>query len=199
MKLHKTAAVSVMVAAALGVASGTAYAGPAGSPPSGPLGYRIQMGADGASLDTVLDAGTFHVAGNVVDVVDPSGSTVAAIPLSYPVAGTVVPLAASIDGNRLTLTPQVPARTVSALHDVDARQDAYGNMVQQIEQGWTNGGQMSAQVGAGIGAAVGCVLFLFVGCIPGAMIGGAIGAANGITAANPAVQPAVFDFIQTLY
>ncbi|QCQ93938.1 hypothetical protein E7742_13065 [Rhodococcus sp. SGAir0479] len=86
-----------------------------------------------------------------------------------------------------------------AVQYVDARQDAYDNMVRQIEQGWFNGGAMNAQIGAGVGAAVGCVLFLFVGCLPGAAIGGAIGAATGIGNANPAVQPAIFDFVETLY
>ncbi|WP_305092249.1 hypothetical protein [Prescottella sp. R16] len=197
MKLHRTAAVSVLAIAALGVATGTAYAEP-GAPPDA-IHYRTQIGADGASLDTVLDAGTFRVAGDVVDVVAPSGATVGTVPLSYPVAGTAVPLSATVDGNRLTLTPEVPVQGVAELEDADARQDAYSNMVREIEKGWNSGGQMNAQIGAGVGAVVGCVLFLFVGCIPGAAIGGVIGAANGINAANPAVQPAVFDFIATLY
>lgn len=197
VKLHRTAAVSVLAIAALGVATGTAYAEP-GAPPE-VIHYQTQIGANGTSLDTVLDSGTFRVAGDVVDVVAPSGATVGTIPLTYPVAGTTVPLSAIVDGNRLTLAPAIPAQGVAALHDVDARQDAYSNMVREIEKGWNAGGQMNAQVGAGVGAVVGCVLFLFVGCIPGAAIGGAIGAANGINAANPAAQPAVFDFIATLY
>ncbi|WP_241665821.1 hypothetical protein [Prescottella subtropica] len=196
MKLHRTAAVSVLAIAALGVATGTASADPVAPPAT--IHYQTQIGANGTSLDTVFDAGTFRVAGDVVDVVDPSGATVGTIPLTYPVAGTTVPLSAAVDGNRLTLTPEIPAQSVSALHNVDARQDAYTNMVREIEKGWNNGGQMNAQIGAGVGAVVGCVLFLFVGCIPGAMIGGAIGASNGINAANPAVQPAIFDFIATL-
>ncbi|MGF7124592.1 hypothetical protein AB4Z09_06635 [Rhodococcus sp. TAF43] len=199
MKLHRTAAVSVLAIAALGVATGTAYAEPGPPPSPGVIHYQTQIGSNGTSLDTVLDAGTFRVAGNVVDVVDPAGATVGTIPLTYPVAGTDISLVPSVDGSRLTLTPAVPAQGVAALHNVDARQDAYDNMVRQIEQGWFNGGQMSAQIGAGVGAVVGCVLFLFVGCIPGAAIGGAIGAATGITNNNPAVQPAVFDFIATLY
>ncbi|MDH6677773.1 hypothetical protein M2284_001972 [Rhodococcus sp. LBL1] len=198
VKLHKTAAVSVLAIAALGVASGTAYAEPGAPPAPAPIHYQTQIGANGTSLETVLDSGTFRVAGNVVDVVDPTGATVGSIPLTYQVAGTTVPLAPSIDGGRLTLTPEIPAQGVGALQNVDARQDAYDNMVRQIEQGWFNGGAMNAQIGAGVGAVVGCVLFLFVGCIPGAAIGGAIGAATGITNNNPAVQPAIFDFIATL-
>ncbi|RVW05208.1 hypothetical protein [Rhodococcus xishaensis] len=198
MKLHKTAAVSVLAIAALGVASGTAYAEPGAPPAPGPIGYQTQIGPNGASLETVLDAGTFRVAGNVVDVVDPAGSTAEVIPLSYQVAGTTVPLVPSIDGNKLTLTPEIPVQAVAALQNVDAQQDAYNNMIREIEQGWFNGGAMGAQIGAGVGAVVGCVLFLFVGCIPGAMIGGAIGAFNGISTANPAVQPAIFDYIATL-
>ncbi|WP_242676748.1 hypothetical protein [Rhodococcus sp. ABRD24] len=199
MKLHRTTAVSVLAIAALGVATGTAYAEP--GPPAGPgaIHYQTQIGANGTSLDTVLDSGTFRVAGNGVEVVDPEGATVGAIPLTYQVAGVDVPLIPSVDGSRLTLTPAIPAQGVAALHNVDARQDAYDNMVRQIEQGWFNGGAMNAQIGAGVGAVVGCVLFLFVGCIPGAAIGGAIGAVTGITNNNPAVQPAVFDFIATLY
>ena len=198
MKLHKAAAVSVLAIAALGVASGTAYAEPGAPPTPGPINYRTQIGANGTALETVLDAGTFRVAGAAVDVVGPTGATVGTIPLTYPVAGTTIALRPSIDGNMLTLTPAIPAQAVSALHDVDARQDAYANMISEIEKGWINGGQMNAQIGAGVGAVVGCVLFLFVGCIPGAAIGGAIGAATGISNNNPAVQPAIFDFIATL-
>ncbi|RVW04537.1 DUF456 domain-containing protein [Rhodococcus spongiicola] len=198
MKLHKTAAVSVLAIAALGVASGTAYAEPGAPPTPVPIGYQSQIGPNGTSLETVLDAGTFRVAGNVVDVVDPAGSTAGVIPLTYQVAGTTVPLVPSIDGNRLTLTPAIPAQTVAALQNVDAQQDAYSNVIEQMEQGWFNGGSMGAQIGAGVGAVVGCVLFLFVGCIPGALIGGAIGAFNGISTANPAFQPALFDYIATL-
>lgn len=199
MKLHKTAAVSVLAIAALGVATGTAYAEPGSPPVGGAVNYQTRIGPGGTALETVLDAGTFRVAGNAVNVVDPGGTTVGTVPLTYAVAGTAIPLNPSVDGNRLTLTPEIPAQGVSALHNVDARQDAYDNMVRQIEQGWYNGGAMNAQIGAGVGAVVGCVLFLFVGCIPGAMIGGAIGAVTGITNNNPAVQPAIFDFVETLY
>ncbi|UPH36901.1 hypothetical protein GS533_002325 [Prescottella equi] len=172
----------------------------AGPPPApGAIHYQTQIGANGTSLDTVLDAGTFRVAGDVVDVVDPAGTTVGTVPLTYRVAGVDVPLVPSVDGGKLTLTPAIPAQGVSALNNVDARQDAYSNMISEIEKGWVGGGQMNAQIGAGVGAVVGCVLFLFVGCIPGAAIGGVIGAATGISNANPAVQPAIFDFIGTLY
>jgi len=199
VKLHKTAAVSVLAIAALGVATGTAYAEPGPPPAPGAIHYQTQIGANGTSVDTVLDAGTFRVAGNVVDVVDPAGTTVGTVPLTYRVAGVDVPLVPSVDGGTLTLTPAIPAQGVGALNNVDARQDAYSNMISEIEKGWLGGGQMNAQIGAGVGAVVGCVLFLFVGCIPGAAIGGAIGAATGISNANPAVQPAIFDFIGTLY
>lgn len=203
MRLGKAAAVSVLVIATMGIGTGTVCASPAPPSNAGSVNYRTAVGLDGRSVETVLDNGTFRIAesGHGVDVLDGAGTTLLSLPTAYSVRGNVFPISPVIDeaGRRLTLTPDTTNVAASLpLHDVDARNDAYQNLIRQAQIGWTNGGGMSAGVGTTIGAVVGCILFFFVGCIPGAALGAAIGAFVGVSNANPAFQPAIFELVAKL-
>lgn len=197
MKLHKAAAVSVAVVAALGVGTSTSYAAtPAQGPPE--VGYTTSVLPDGHSVATVLDSGAFRPVadGTAVDVVDDAGTALTRVPLAYAVGDALVPISATVgqEGRELVLTPQAPPAGVRPAYS----QAAYEKMIAEVEKGWLNGGQLQANTGAAIGLVVGCVLFLFVGCPLGAAIGGTIGAVTGVVDANPAAQPAVFEFLGTL-
>lgn len=198
MKLHKAAALSVAVVAAMGVGAGTSYASSVPAQGDSGVGYTTSILPDGRSVATVLDSGAFRMVsgGTAVDVVDGAGTALTRIPLAYSVGGVAVPVSATIGGSgrELMLTPQAPPVGVHPAYS----EAAYQNMVAQIEKGWLNGGQLEANTGAAIGLVAGCVLFLFVGCPLGAAIGGVIGAVNGVVRANPDAQPAVFAFIATL-
>lgn len=203
MRLGKAAAVSVLVIATMGIGTGTVCASP--EPPSNgaSVNYRTAVGPDGRSVETILENGTFRIAetGHTVDVLNGAGTTLLSLPMAYSVRGNAFPISAFIDeaGRRLTLTPDTTNVAGSLpLQDVDARNDAYQNLIRQAQIGWTNGGGMSAGIGTTIGAVVGCILFFFVGCIPGAAIGAAIGAFVGVSNANPAFQPAIFELIAKL-
>ncbi len=175
----------------MGISTGIVHA----DPPSPSVNYQTSVGPDGRSVHTILDSGTFRLAaaGGAVDVIDASGTTLVSLPMAYSVRGTAFPIAASIDdgGRALTLTPEV------ALQNVDARGDAYQNMIVQWQRGWSNDGGVQAGIGTAIGAVVGCILVFFAACIPGAVLGGAIGAAIGAAGANPALGPAASAFIAT--
>lgn len=203
MKLQQVTAVSALVIAAMGVGAGTAYADPV-PPPE--VRYQTAIGTGGRSVETVLDSGIFRrsTSGKSVDVVDNAGITVERIPLVYAVDGAEYTISPSIDrdNRRLTLTPSAP--TAGALaprtaieQEVDDNGTAYGNMIRQLEVGWSDGAP-SASIGAGIGAVVGCLLFLISACIPGAVLGGALGGYSGLVGANPALEPAVFEYVRTI-
>lgn len=190
MRIGKASVVSVLVIAAMGIGTGIVHANPA--PPS--VNYQTTVGTNGRSVHTTLDNGTFRIAsaGNAVDVVDASGTTLVSLPMAYSARGAFPLSAAIADGGRaLTLTPEF------ALQNIDARGDAYQNMIVQWQRGWSNDGGVSAGIGTAIGAVVGCLLALIAACIPGAVLGGAIGAAIGASGANPALAPAAFAFIAT--
>ncbi|MFD4366839.1 hypothetical protein [Rhodococcus sp. NPDC058521] len=198
MKFNRVTALAALLIATLCVGFGTAYAAPTQTA-SQAVVSTTSVGADGRSVNTVLDSGTFAVNGAAVDILDDAGAWVGSVPLRYSLAGAEFAIDPMItdNGRYLTLTPTTtPVAGALNLQNVD-RNSAYTNMINQIEIGWVNGGATSAGVGAGIGAVVGCIFFLFVGCIPGAGIGGAIGAVTGINNANPAVTPAIFEFIGT--
>ena len=193
MRIGKASVISVLVIAAMGIGTGIVHANPA----SPSVNYQTTVGSDGRSVHTTLENGTFRIAsaGNAVDIVNASGTTLVSLPMAYSVRGSAFPISAAIDdgGRALTLTPDA----ASPIQDIDARGDAYQNMIVQWQRGWSNDGGVSAGIGTAIGAVVGCLLALIAACIPGAVLGGAIGAAVGASSANPALAPAAFAFIAT--
>lgn len=200
MRFGRASVVSALVIAALGIGSGVTYANPLPSDSDAVTTYQTTVGPEGRTVSTTLQNGTFRIdpSASAVDVLDPAGQTILTLPLAYSVRGMVFPIAAALDSAATTLTLTPDTTNVAAalpLHDVATTNEAYQNLVRQLEIGWLNGGGMSTGIGAGIGAVVGCIFFFFVGCIPGALIGGAIGAVTGISNANPNFQPAIFDLL----
>ncbi|MFD4183831.1 hypothetical protein, partial [Rhodococcus sp. NPDC058514] len=167
------------------------------------INFRTGIGADGMSVDTILDSGLFRMtpAGDSVEAVDTTGAVAGILPLTFTVAGTDYLLIPSIgnDGRALSLTPEIvpqvdPVGTEAAGR---TRDQAALNAYIQAQIGWAAGGWMGASMGAAIGAAVLCVLIPVVGCVPGAMIGTVVGGYMGIAAVNPNFQPAVDEFLDT--
>ncbi|MBJ8348154.1 hypothetical protein [Antrihabitans sp. YC2-6] len=199
MRIGRIPALSALVIATMGITASVAHANPA---PDLGVQYSTVVGADGRSVQTTLSNGTFRLtdSGRTVDVVDSAGTVVVHLPLAYSVRGSAFPIAADLtaDGTSLKLTPET-ADVAGALplHDVDARSDAYNNMIRQWQLGWSRDGGLSAGIGTAIGIVVGCVLVFFAACIPGAVVGGILGAAAGVAIANPDFPPAVSDFLTT--
>lgn len=94
--------------------------------------------------------------------------------------------------------PQRPA--APWVHQVDKKQEALDNMLNELNLGWANGGAAGTAIGAVIGLTVGC-LSMFPGSLAGCMVGaptGAIaGALIGINNGNPKAQKAIEDYINT--
>ena len=196
MRLTRVPLISALAIGSLCISAGVAHADPA--PADAGVSYQVVQSADGRSVETTLDNGTFRISptGTAVEIVNAAGTAVESLPLAYSVRGNAFPIAAQIDpaGSTLTLTPDT---NPVALQNVDARGDAYDNMVRQWGLGWSNDGGVRAGIGTAIGVVVGCILVLIAACIPGAVLGGFIGAAIGVGAANPDFLPSINGFLAT--
>ncbi|MBJ8348689.1 hypothetical protein [Antrihabitans sp. YC2-6] len=199
MKIGRISAIAIMLCSAMGLTAGVAHAAPDSA---APVQYATSFGPDGRSVRATLENGMFRPVadGHAVAVVDTAGQTLAELPLAYSVSGHVFPIAAVVDdgGSALTLTPQtVDVAGEVRLQDVDARSDAWDNLVEQWDAGWTVDGGITPGIGAAIGGVIGCILTITEFCIPGAIIGGLAGAAIGVGVANPSFGPAIMGLIAT--
>ncbi len=112
MKFRKLAAVAAMTIAAVGLTAGTSYAAPAVTAPE-KINYETK--AEGDSVVTVIDAGSFAVSGDgkSVELQDSDGNAVVSLPLAIQLGDLQLPFEREIseDGKTLTLTPVVdPAK-----------------------------------------------------------------------------------------
>ncbi|MFE2998889.1 hypothetical protein ACFXG4_28275 [Nocardia sp. NPDC059246] len=175
--------------------------------PAGPVDAQqagIPWTADrvGDSVVVKTDLGSLATDDGQFQVLDSTGKVVAGLPLSYDMRGLRFPIAAKIDGNTATLTPNtdptaaapVDMITLPAdpLKPVDAQFDAdLGRAAAQFGLATGVGTLLGTIVGLGggciLGAVVGAALMtpIFVpgwvgSCIAGAAIGTALGAAAGI-------------------
>ncbi|MFD4182424.1 hypothetical protein [Rhodococcus sp. NPDC058514] len=111
------------------------------------------------------------------------------------IAGAGTAHASPIDPN-----DGLAGQLVPGVHQVDQKQAALDNMLNELNLGWANGGAAGTAIGAAIGLGVGC-LSMFPGSLAGCMIGlptGAVtGALVGIGNGNPKAQKAIEDYINT--
>ncbi|MFC9440374.1 hypothetical protein [Nocardia sp. NPDC057030] len=186
MKYKKFAATALLAIAATGVSAGTAYAAP--TPPAVQdqtaavpsvkgddqgVSYALQLADAGKSVVTSVTGGAFSLAADKqsVTLTNAAGQTVTSIPLTQPVKGEQVEIAAAIadDAKQLTLTPKVaPNANAPVAAEFIGAQDWFFAELQRASLG--------ALVGGLIGAAVG-ILFFGVGILPGAVLGAIIGLA----------------------
>ncbi|MGW5381426.1 hypothetical protein [Nocardia sp. NPDC003963] len=194
MKFRKFAAVSALVAAAMGVGAGTSYAQPAAVE-----NPDIHYTADVVDKSVIVrtDSGSLTTENNQLQVRDSFGNIVAGMPLSYLRDGLEYPIAAAANGaNEIALTPSADpaaAHPAPMLHDIASQEDMDNAMSNAAtEFGLATG--VGTLVGTVIGLAGGCVLgaiagtpFLVIpgwvgGCLSGAAVGAPLGAAAGLIA-----------------
>ncbi|NKY43828.1 hypothetical protein [Nocardia cerradoensis] len=152
----------------------------AGSPVAPEINYTAQIRDQSVFFST--DVGSLAVRGERLDVLDPEGNEVAAIPLTYRmnnlehrisavVTDRTVVLTPSVDPTAAVPSPDVPRADVLPIDDAlehvaatypspDARSaDALGTLVQQV----TVASMLSGMIGTIVGAGIGCVAGLVVG------------------------------------
>lgn len=172
MRIARIAATAVLSVATLCIAAATAQGEPAVTAPgiSGVdrgVGYSIALAPDRSAVTTTLTAGHFELAGNSVEIIAPTGETLASMPLVYQAADRsleVVP-AVSGDGTTLTVRPSNPTEVAAPNADISALQSV------------ANAGSIvaGAVIGCIVGAVIG-VFFFVVGAIIGCGVGGLLGA-----------------------
>lgn len=211
MKLSKMVVTSVFVAAAMGLASGTAYADPTPAAPEAPaqdIGYESNL--EDRTIVTTIDAGVFKVAddGKTVDVLDQADNVVVTLPLSFNLGGLSFPYEQNVDndGKTLRLVPQLDlnkasanSRTLGATQVASTEENlvAQQTFVTQLGIASAIGGFTGTAIGAIAGAIIGApTLAGVIATIPiGAGVGGVIGT---IVAGGPTLVIAGIDLINTL-
>lgn len=208
MKFRKLAAVAAMTIAAVGVTAGTSYAAPAVTAPE-KINYETK--AEGDSVVTVIDAGSFAVSGDgkSVELQDSDGNAVVSLPLAIQLGDLQLPFEREIseDGKTLTLTPVVdPAqatpvdpedKVAPGLNPVSLKLNDVASPEENLkaQQNFASQLGIATAVGALVGTIIGCVVTIAAGCVPGATIGGIIGT---IVAGGPTLVVAGVGLINTL-
>ncbi|MFJ9368734.1 hypothetical protein ACIRRA_30500 [Nocardia sp. NPDC101769] len=172
MKIARIAATTLLSVAALCVATVTAHGEPAVAAPgiSGAdrgVDYSIALAQDRGSVTTTLTAGHFEFTGGTVNIVAPTGETIASLPLVYQTADRTFDVIPEVNaaGSELTVRPSDAGDIAAPNADVAALQNVAdaGSIVA--------GAFIGCVVGAGIG-----VWFFLVGAIVGCGVGGLLGA-----------------------
>ncbi|WP_459546524.1 hypothetical protein [Nocardia sp. X0981] len=176
MRIKHIAATTLISIGALGIAAGTAQAGPQAATEVAVrgaeqgVGYVVAPNEAGTAVVTTLDTGSFRLTadGAAVALSDPAGQVLTTLPLGVTTADGTVPVAAAIsaDGRTLTLTP-------------DASTPAGQHIAQLVADPDTEARKLhNAGIGALIGGGIGAVLGFFLGGV-GALITIPIGAGVG--------------------
>ncbi|OZC62584.1 hypothetical protein CH306_04845 [Rhodococcus sp. 15-725-2-2b] len=207
MKLRKLAVTSALVAVAMGLASGTAYAQPAEETAPGDTNYTVDL--EDRTIVTTIDAGVFKVAddGKTVDVLDAADNTLVTLPLSFNLGGLNFPYEQNVDdnGKTLRLVPNLDftkasanSRSIGATTVASPEENlkAQQNFSSQLGIATAVGGLTGTIIGAGLGLAGITIGPLVFATLPiGATIGGVIGT---IVAGGPTLVVAGIDLINTL-
>ncbi|MFI9509770.1 hypothetical protein [Nocardia sp. NPDC052566] len=225
MQIKKFAAASMLVIAAVGISSGTAYAQPAPAPAPGTTiqtdilpGIHYTANVVDNSVVLKTDAGSLTTQGTQFQVLDNAGNMVAGVPLTYLKDGMEWPIAAQIDGNTATFTPSTDPATAhpaTMLKPVDAKTIGSVDFNTALGLAATQFGLATAigtLVGTIVGAVLGCVAGAIVGmpalflggpigmCIAGASAGIALGAAAGMVIVGvPVGIASAIQFFSTVY
>lgn len=210
MKLSKLVVTSALVAAAMGLASGTAYAAP--EAPAAPgaseeIGYTSNL--EDRTIVTTIDAGVFKVAddGKTVDVLDSKDAVVVTLPLSFNLGGLNFPYEQNVDndGKTLRLVPQLDltkasanSRSLGATPVASTEENLIAQQTFATQLGIATA--IGGLTGTVIGAVAGGLGFLGgpvgLASVPlGATVGGIVGT---IIAGGPTLVVAGIDLLNTL-
>lgn len=218
MKLSKLVVTSVLVAAAMGLASGTAYADPTPDAPTTAEEIGFESKQEDRTIVTTIDAGAFKVAddGKTVDVLDSADKVIVTLPLSFNLGGLNFPYEQNVtdNGKTLRLVPQVDltkasanSRSIGATQVASTEENliAQQTFASQLGIATAIGGFTGTIVGAGIGCIIGgtpvalAIPLAVATCLGGAVVGAGIGSIVGtISAGGPTLVVAGIDLINTL-
>ncbi|RMB77231.1 ammonium transporter [Rhodococcus sp. SBT000017] len=209
MKLSKLVVTSALVAVAMGLASGTAYAQPTDETAPGDTNYTVDL--EDRTIVTTIDAGVFKVAddGKTVDVLDAADNTLVTLPLSFNLGGLNFPYEQNVDddGKTLRLVPDLDftkasanSRSIGATTVASPEENlkAQQNFASQLGIATAIGGFTGTAIGVGVGFVLGLPLAGVGGVVTipiAATVGGILGT---IAAGGPTLVVAGIDLINTL-
>lgn len=210
MKLSKLVVTSALVAVAMGLASGTAYAQPTDETAPGDTNYTVDL--EDRTIVTTIDAGVFKVAddGKTVDVLDAADNTLVTLPLSFNLGGLNFPYEQNVDdnGKTLRLVPNLDftkasanSRSIGATTVASPEENlrAQQNFSSQLGIATAIGSLSGTIVGAVVGGIAAGVPSLGIALIPGIVTGAGVGGVIGtIIAGGPTLVVAGIDLINTL-
>ncbi|MGW4355409.1 hypothetical protein ACWELJ_25310 [Nocardia sp. NPDC004582] len=174
MKRKNTIAVAVCAVAATAWTAGVVQADPAAGADPNSVHYEIGRQADSAVLST--PDGRVRIVADQLVLTDRADRPVASIPLTYRLDDVAYPIAAHIEGNTATLTPDRRAgQPVTPVARTEIR------TVRQVSESFTPRDSMElgafsqrVAIGSGVSAVLGAVLGGGVGCLVGAAAGAAL-------------------------
>ncbi|MFE3000701.1 hypothetical protein ACFXG4_37590 [Nocardia sp. NPDC059246] len=178
MKIRNLAATAAFAASIVTVSAGTVYADPApGAAPSvsaqqdAPAAINWDARVVDKSIVIKTDLGSLAERDGQFLVLDPNGTVMAGLPLSYFRDGKKFPIVAQIDNNTATLTPSADPATAQPadmpINPVDAQTDA------AVDAALANAGGKFA-LAVGVGTLIGSIIGLVGGCVLGAVTVGAL-------------------------
>ncbi|WP_338888952.1 ammonium transporter [Rhodococcus sovatensis] len=209
MKLSKLVVTSVLVAAAMGLASGTAYADPTPDAPATTENINYESNLEDRTIVTTIDAGVFKVAddGKTVDVLDSADKVVVTLPLSFNLGGLNFPYEQNVtdNGKTLRLVPQLDLTKASAnsrslgatpVASTEENLIAQQTFATQLGIATAIGGFTGTAIGFGVGLLGFAGGAIGLATVPlAATVGGIIGT---IVAGGPTLVVAGIDLINTL-
>ncbi|WP_415975828.1 ammonium transporter [Rhodococcus sp. 077-4] len=209
MKLSKLVVTSALVAAAMGLASGTAYAQAPAEPSATVPDTNYSVELEDRTIVTTIDAGVFKIAddGKTVDVLDAADKTLVTLPLSFNLGGLNFPYEQNVDndGKTLRLIPNLDFTKASAnSRSIGATTVASPEENLKAQQNFASQLGIATAIGGFTGTAIGAVVggLGFLGgpvglaSVPlGATLGGIAGT---IIAGGPTLVVAGIDLINTL-
>ena len=142
--------------------------------PEGAIGWTANRVGDSVIVNT--DLGSLTTRDGQLQVLDPHGTVVAGMPLAYQFNGKQFPIAARVQGNTATLTPNTDP---SAGTPVDMPAVAPPGLLAPVDAQSdfdTNVGRAANQFGlaSGTGALIGTIVGGIGGCVAGALVGAAL-------------------------
>ena len=211
MKLSKLVVTSVLVAAAMGLASGTAYADPTPDAPATTENINYESNLEDRTIVTTIDAGAFKVAddGKTVDVLDSADKVVVTLPLTFNLAGLNFPYEQNVtdDGKTLRLVPQLDLTKASAnsrslgatpVASTEENLIAQQTFATQLGIATAVGGLTGTIIGVGVGLVLGLPLAGVGATITVPIAAGVGGIIGTIVAGGPTLVIAGIDLINTL-
>ncbi|WP_405497286.1 hypothetical protein [Nocardia sp. NBC_00511] len=172
--MRRITSTAILLAAAIGVASGTSSA----TPDSGLSGVNYTATPGERSTVITTDGGSLAVQDGVLKIKAADGTVLAGTELSFRVDDFVFPIKADIADRTATLTPQFDAEHASyrpvALPYED--QAPWRTEYEREQAAWARMAT-TVQMGAGIGTIVGSLGGAALGCLLGGIAGATIAAA----------------------